>query len=80
MVSWPKAVLLDLDDTILAFDSVSDASWMTVCDRSASRLEALGVDDVFSSIKAAAHRQTCNVMIFPNPTLTKETSSQTCIR
>ena len=56
MVSWTKAVLLDLDDTILAFDSVSDASWMTVCDRYASRLEALGVDDVFSSIKAAAHR------------------------
>lgn len=67
MVSWPKAVLLDLDDTILAFDSVSDASWTAVCDRYASRLEALGVDDVFSSIKAAARWQTCKVMIFPNP-------------
>ena len=31
---WPKTILLNLDDTILAFDSVADTNWSTVLTRS----------------------------------------------
>ena len=35
----PRAVLLDLDDTILVFDSASPAAWSAVCRRFADRLD-----------------------------------------
>jgi len=51
---WPKAVLLDLDDTILAFDSVADMSWRTVLAQHGDRFETAGVENVFLSIKSSA--------------------------
>lgn len=37
----PRAVLLDLDDTILVFDSASPASWSAACRRLAHRLDSV---------------------------------------
>ena len=37
----PRAVLLDLDDTILVFDSASPASWSAACRRLADRLDGV---------------------------------------
>ena len=34
----PKAVLLDLDDTILVFDALAEEAWRVVCGRFADRL------------------------------------------
>lgn len=46
---WPKAILLDLDDTILTFDSVSDASWMVVLHRHSDRFGSMGVQTIFQA-------------------------------
>lgn len=51
---WPKAILLDLDDTILAFDSVSDASWMIALHRYSDRFAQTDVKAVFLAIKSSA--------------------------
>jgi len=51
---YPKAVLLDLDDTILAFDSVADMSWRTVLARHEDRFETFSLENVFQSIKSTA--------------------------
>lgn len=53
---WPKGVLLDLDDTILAFDSVADASWHTVLARYGNRFGTASVESVFLSIKSSARQ------------------------
>ena len=37
----PRAVLLDLDDTILVFDSASPAAWSAACRRFADRLDGV---------------------------------------
>ena len=37
----PRAVLLDLDDTILVFDSASPASWSAACRRLSDRLDGV---------------------------------------
>ena len=37
----PRAVLLDLDDTILVFDSASPAAWIAACRRLADRLDGV---------------------------------------
>lgn len=51
---WPQAVLLDLDDTILAFDSVADISWLTVLDGHSDRLGTTDVQNMLSNIKSVA--------------------------
>lgn len=51
---WPKAVLLDLDDTILAFESVADASWKVVLEKYADRIATAGFQAAFQSIKSSA--------------------------
>jgi len=55
-LQWPKAILLDLDDTILAFDSVSDASWMVVLHRHSDRFATVGVQTTFQAIKLSARK------------------------
>ena len=37
----PRAILLDLDDTILVFDSASPASWSAACRRLSHRLDGI---------------------------------------
>ena len=40
----PRAVLLDLDDTVLVFDSASPASWSAACRRLSDRLDGVSPD------------------------------------
>ena len=48
----PKALLVDLDDTILAFDSVADQCWQSICNRFISQLEIDSPQKLFSAIKS----------------------------
>jgi putative hydrolase of the HAD superfamily len=47
----PKAILLDLDDTILALSDTSDPCWQSVCQRFATRIFGLTPERLFDSIK-----------------------------
>lgn len=47
----PKAVLLDLDDTIIAFSASSLPCWRSVCERFAPRLEGLTATALFEAIR-----------------------------
>jgi putative hydrolase of the HAD superfamily len=47
----PKAVLLDLDDTILAFSEGADPCWRSICQRFAPRIEGLAPEKLFAAIK-----------------------------
>lgn len=46
-----KAILFDLDDTIIAWDAVSEKSWQEVCRRFAPRIEGLEADKLYATIK-----------------------------
>ena len=46
----PKALLVDLDDTILAFDSVAGACWQRICNRFNSQLDIDSPQKLFSAI------------------------------
>jgi putative hydrolase of the HAD superfamily len=48
--SLPKAILLDLDDTILAFSGSADPCWRRVCKRFACRADGLAPDELLSAI------------------------------
>ncbi len=48
----PKALLVDLDDTILAFDSLADECWQKICSRFISQLEIDSPQKLFSAIKS----------------------------
>ena len=47
----PKAILLDLDDTILALSDTSDPCWRGICERFASRVAGLTPEALFDGIK-----------------------------
>lgn len=47
-------MLLDLDDTILAFDSVVDESWMAVLQQHAEEFSPVDIETVFHAIKSCA--------------------------
>ena len=47
----PKAILLDLDDTIVAWEAVADTSWQKICHRFASRVDRLEVSRLITAIK-----------------------------
>jgi putative hydrolase of the HAD superfamily len=47
----PKAILLDLDDTILALSESADPCWQSVCERFAPRIEELTPTKLFTAIK-----------------------------
>jgi putative hydrolase of the HAD superfamily len=47
----PKAILLDLDDTILALSESADPCWQRVCERFAPRIEGLVPERLFAAIK-----------------------------
>ena len=50
-VSLPKAILLDLDDTILALTESADPCWQRVCERFASRIDGLAPQKLLTAIK-----------------------------
>src|SRR5436309_15959214 len=50
----PKAILFDMDDTILAYSHNTDHSWQVICNSFASRIENIKPEVIFSAIKASA--------------------------
>ncbi len=50
----PKAILFDMDDTILAYSHNTDHSWQAVCNSFADRLEKLKPETLLHAIKANA--------------------------
>ena len=50
----PKAILFDMDDTILAYSHNTDHSWQVVCSRFASRVGNLKPEVLVNAIKANA--------------------------
>ncbi len=46
----PKAILLDLDDTIITWAAVSEKSWQRVCREFAPRVEGLEAERLFAAI------------------------------
>ena len=50
----PKAILFDLDDTILDYDSVADRSWKQVCDTVSPKLPGLGTQELLTALKEKA--------------------------
>lgn len=48
----PKAILFDLDDTILDYDSVADRSWKQVCEAVSPKIPGLQADELFTALKA----------------------------
>ena len=47
----PRAILLDLDDTVLAFSEGADPCWRRICERFALRIEGLSPEELFDAIK-----------------------------
>ena len=54
LTSLPKAIIFDLDDTILSDDAVSDSCWEQVCNRFTGRIEELGLaaDGLLAEIRS----------------------------
>ena len=50
----PKAILFDMDDTILAYSHNTDHSWQMVCSRFASRIGNVKLEILVNAIKANA--------------------------
>jgi putative hydrolase of the HAD superfamily len=48
-----KAILFDLDDTIIAWDAVAEQSWQLVCNQFMSRVTGLEGDKLYTTIKEA---------------------------
>src|SRR5262245_21482404 len=48
---WPKAVLLDLDDTILSFDAGAAGCWRSICTRFGPRFTAGDADGLLAAIE-----------------------------
>ena len=46
----PRAILFDLDDTILAYDAVAGKCWQDVCHRFATRIDGLEADRLLAAI------------------------------
>jgi putative hydrolase of the HAD superfamily len=47
----PKAILLDLDNTILALSASADPCWQSVCERFAIQMEGVTPAELFEAIK-----------------------------
>src|SRR4051794_10515902 len=50
----PRAILFDMDDTVLAYSHKTDHSWQVVCNSFASRIENIKPEVLLSAIKASA--------------------------
>jgi putative hydrolase of the HAD superfamily len=51
--AWPRAILFDLDNTIIAYSDGAEACWMELCEEYAPRAESLTADRLFSAITTA---------------------------
>ena len=49
--SLPKAILFDLDDTILAFSECAEPTWRRICEKFAFRVEGLKTEVLFEAIR-----------------------------
>jgi putative hydrolase of the HAD superfamily len=47
----PRAVLLDLDDTILVFDSAADDAWRRVCERFAAQVDGATPGELLAAVR-----------------------------
>ena len=54
LLEKPRAILLDMDDTIIVDDPVSEKSWRTVCRRFAPRIGIDDPDALYAAIKASS--------------------------
>ena len=52
---FPKAILFDLDDTILSFSGSSETCWKEVCERYAERLPGITPEGLLKAILEYAH-------------------------
>lgn len=55
MPDLPRALLVDLDDTILAYTAAGGATWRAVCEAFAGELDGVGADALVSAVEAVAH-------------------------
>jgi putative hydrolase of the HAD superfamily len=51
-----KAVLFDLDDTLITDDSLTEPSWRAVCAKYAPVIGVLGPEELYQAINLAAHQ------------------------
>ena len=51
MYPLPKAILLDLDDTIVALSDSADPYWRQVCEQFAGQVEGSAPEELFDAIK-----------------------------
>ena len=51
---WPRAVLFDLDDTLVSDDGVTDACWMSVCERYWRQTPAQSATELREAIRRQA--------------------------
>lgn len=51
MNGLPKAILFDMDDTILAYSQNSDSSWRLVCEQFADKLDNIHPETLIKAIK-----------------------------
>jgi putative hydrolase of the HAD superfamily len=47
----PRAILLDLDDTIITDDAISEKAWRKVCERFAPQFGGISADTLYDGIK-----------------------------
>ncbi len=52
MNGFPKAILFDMDDTILAYSQNSDSSWRLVCEQFVDKVDSIHPDTLIKAIKA----------------------------
>ena len=54
MTTLPKAILFDLDDTILRFSASGEECWRDVCEKFAPRIEGVTSEELFDTVRAHA--------------------------
>lgn len=55
MLHGIEVVLLDLDDTLVAFDLVTETSWRQVCSEYAARNPVFSAEEVYEAVSAESH-------------------------
>lgn len=55
-LAYPRAIIFDLDDTILDYDTVAEAAWQAVCSRYASRVTGGDAPALLQAINAESDR------------------------
>jgi putative hydrolase of the HAD superfamily len=50
-VAWPRAILFDLDETILKYPTDADTCWQTICHRFRGRVLGVSSEALFAAIR-----------------------------